>query len=689
MQCPRDANGMQETYGYSTPDWNFPSPTATPTNGSFSQNIFETPKASAYPTHFQDAFTTPQMPNYATPQQTQYPSMTPMQHMAPQQGYTNAQHMQQGGAQHMAHPGSAPLQQGQFMSSPGFATSPSAANTSFGSIQVQTPPPTRGTSARKPQQQPGQQIEFGTPSTIASRRFMTPQQVVPSNGPAPFAQQSPMQFPHMHFSPDINQFVNLGAASAPVMPQSRMLWEQHGSPNQSIPQATLDDPFAPNTNPPNPWSPAPGPQSSHVQQVSFDTPAMDSFPVQALHPRPASAAPVQPATTGVNPSLLYSSPAKPPARSNSRQSKARPSTAQENAGARVAHTQTHARTDTVSSGSTVASRIDQAPQRSNTVGSRSKSAHFSNGAGDSYNRSNSFSQVPRTASPVKRQGRPPLGSISEGKPRQRTSVILTVDENGRARTETRKVEPSPTRSMREKYPALFDSDSSDAESDTSEQTPSKVASFTFDQRDARRAKAARLDPPVENLEGLSIPRSNSSASMRKGVAPSRAAVAAAAQLRRQGSLRKSSSSSSRHNQSRRSSAVIDSAPMDAFKHTNNGAEHLQHHPSFDTASLQPPDHHGQPSSIESMLAAHNRRWSMMSFDQHQQHQQQPMQQMGPMIRCLCGVPSDQGQPLMQCRSCTQWVHAACVGLEGPQQMPGFTCFLCTPPGGQVGALSRG
>ena len=232
MQCLQDAVGMQETHGHSTPDRNFPSPTATPTNGSFCQNIFETPKASAYPTHFQDAFTTPQMQPYATPQQAQYQSMTPMQNMATQEGYTNGQHVQQQGGAQMVHPGNTPLHQGHFMASPTFATSPSAANTSFGSIQVQTPPPTRGTSARKPQQR--QQIEFGTPSTIASRRFMTPQQVVPSNGPAPFPHQSPMQFPHMQFSPDINQFVNLGAASAPVMPQSRMLWEQQGSPRQPV-----------------------------------------------------------------------------------------------------------------------------------------------------------------------------------------------------------------------------------------------------------------------------------------------------------------------------------------------------------------------------------------------------------------------------------------------------------------------
>ena len=582
-----------------------------------------------------------------------------------------------------------------------------AMNTSFDSTQMQTPPPTRGTSAKKPQQ--GQQIAFGTPSTIASRRFMTPQQpVVPSNHMTP-TQHTPMQFPQLQFSPDMYQFSNLGPASAPVSSQSRMMWAQT-SPAQPVPQATLDDPFAPAMSPNVSW-PGQGLQHSNAQTVSFDTPAMSGFPVQAPHPRPASAVPLsatfanpsmyETTSAGVDPSLLYTSPIRPVVRSNSRSKKARSQVQAAENQCKDSNALAHRRSDTDSSADTTSSLAGTHLQRSNTTGNaRPKSAHFAPGTVESLSRRNSVNPIARTDSPVKRFGRSSLGSISESKPRQRTSVILTVDENGIARTETRRLDSSPTRSIRERYPALFDSDSSDPESEISDQTPSRPPSFMFDKRDERRSKAARLDPPVENLEGLSIPRSGSSASMKKGVAPSRAAVAAAAQLRRQGSLRRSTSgrnSMGRRNPITSSTTSIDSCPMDVTASQQpavSGAEQS----SFFSAQSQDgnmnwaapaDDFIAPPSSAESDLEAHNRRWSLMSFEQQQfqtasfsnpsmQTQQHPWQGR-LLVRCLCGDTSDRSQRLIQCQSCTQWLHAPCIGLEDQAVPPNFTCFLCTRP----------
>lgn len=69
-----------------------------------------------------------------------------------------------------------------------------------------------------------QEVAFGTPSTIASRRSMTPQQVYSSSHNAPATQHAPMQYPQLQFSPDVYQFGNLGPASAPVFPQTQLLW---------------------------------------------------------------------------------------------------------------------------------------------------------------------------------------------------------------------------------------------------------------------------------------------------------------------------------------------------------------------------------------------------------------------------------------------------------------------------------
>ena len=685
------------------------------------------------------------MAGFATPQQPQYSSMTPVQR--PQTSsetlrsnyYANIQAVgSQSAGQTM--PALGHMDYGYSMVSPPYGNTHAASmqlamNTSFDSTQMRTPPPTRGTSAKNPHQ--AQQIAFGTPSTIASRRFMTPQQpLVPSNSAQP-GLSTPVQFPQLQFSPDVYQFTNLGPASAPVMPQSRVLWSQSGGPVQSMPQATLDDPFAPASSNSLGWSPAIA-QQSNPQTVSFDTPAMDSFPIQAPQPRPASTVPLasnhaalshnEPGSAGVDPSLLYSSPARPVARSSSRSKKARNQPPANGAQTKGSKTAIHSRSDTVSSNDTATSRGTTQLQRSNTTGTaRPKSAQLSMTATESLSRSNSISQIPRTSSPAKRFGRPSLGSISESRPRQRTSVILTVDENGRARTETRRVDDSPTRSIRERYPALFDSDSSDTASDTSEQTPSRPSSFIFDKRDERRSKAAKLDPPVENLEGLSIPRSGSSASMKKGIPPSRAAVAAAAQLRRQSSLRRSTPS---RNQNRRSlmssssTSLIDTCPMDVSTsqsqpQTTDGIDQPAYQPAEDQGVMNwadPRDTFAASSSnAESALEEHNRRWSIMSFEQQQQPQailpQQQQYQVAAfpnpgmqvqhhsqgthsrplLIRCVCGVGNESGQRLIQCQSCTQWLHTHCVGLDSQFLPPTFTCFLCTRPpssAGNTGAFRR-
>lgn len=553
------------------------------------------------------------------------------------------------------------------------------------STQMQTPPPTRDTSAKKPQQT---EIAFGTPSTIASRRFMTPQQPPPPppqqhqiSFPAP--QQTPSQFPQLQFSPDVHQFANFGPASAPVMPQTQFLWDGMGSVGPLPPPVPLEDPFAPQP-PTGPWSSA-SPQPPLSQPAAFQTPGMNNFQIQDSQLRPSTAAPLtghmpvqhaQLATSAsLDPSLIYSSPARPIVRSSSRRNIGRPDTT----------LSVEKRKDSAVplQAPQISDTIDGEPafagpglRRSNTVGTaRPKSSNSSGSASETTSRSNSFAQPPRTISPLKRVGRTPLGSISEHKPKQRPSVVLTVDENGNARTETRRVEDSsPTKSIRDRYPGLFDSDSSDDESDTSEQPPSRNASFKFAQGEERKMKAARLDPPVENLEGIDLARSSSRAS-NKGVTPSRAAIAAAATLRRQGSLRRSSRTTpaKRLPATRSTSSLLDTCPMDV-------------------SGEQFPALGGAES--EFALDTYNRQWSSMSFDQQPRpapteyrrpppsFHPVPVLRNGPLIRCVCGVPHDRGQLMVQCSSCTQFLHMPCVGLDGNRLPTGYVCFVCEKPGGR-------
>lgn len=702
--------------------------------------MFQTPTTSTFPSHFQEAFTTPQMPTFATPQQPQYGSSTPVQR--PQTSsetlrsnfYAN---MQASGGQVMQPPGQYSYAALSPVQGVGFHESPRQPmlQSSFHSSQMQTPPPTRGASAKKLQQ--SSQVAFGTPSTIASRRYITPQQPPSVHNDRSLPQHTSMQFPHLQFSPDVYQAGNVGPASAPVMPQTDIMWASTGGPNGYMQQGALADPFAPSTHHIAQWSPSTVPQSN-MQFVPFDTPVTTNFPVHAPHPRPASAVPLGSNApmlvgnmTGVDPSLVYSSPVQALARPDSRQDHtwAEPDLqARRKDSVNTSHkrSDTSFSADTAPNAATTSAAAGIGLRRSNTTGAgRPKGAQHLRNAPEGLSRTGSLREPPRTASPLKRVGKTPLGSISEARPKTRTSVILTVDENGRARTETRNLDDSPTRSIKERYPGLFDSDSSDDESDTSEQIASRSASFSFAVSDERRAKAARLDPPVENLEGLELPRSGSAASMR-GLAPSRAATAAAAQLRRQTTLRKSTPSrgmNKRTSFTRASSAAIDTCPMDMSREQTelSASEQRFGSSSQDSLGASPSttetlDTHlvvgaGQLRA-ESTLEAHNRRWTMMSFDQQMQvrahsmsallgqsiAQQQtsfrplatgyyqpqgtPQPPRSPQIRCICGVIDDRGQSLTQCVSCTQWLHSFCIGVDG--LVPhGYTCFLCTRPPNQL------
>lgn len=688
----------------SVADWGFPSPTATPTTGSFSSTTIQTPKTATFPSHFQDAFDTPQMQGYGTPQQPMYSSSTPMQRPQSSSETLRSNYyaavQAQNGAQNMNT--SVQYTHAQEIPSNGVYANmaqPSPQHMTFAQCdptQMQTPPPTRGTSVKKPQLV--QNVAFGTPSTIASRRFMTPQQhVLQSN--APMTQQTPMQFPMLQLSPDMQQFGNMGPMTAPVHSQTHGFWDVQPSPVENFvqtPPVMLDDPFG--LNAPHQqlsWTPnvATPQQQQGAQTMGFNTPAMNSFAVQQVHARPASAAPVpnhnaQPTQSqtpsGVNPSLLYSSPAQSLARDSNRAMKVRPTMEQ---------VDMKRRDSAVPSLTTPTSGARPVLRRCNTTGtSRPRSSASSVASSDSLSTNNSMGQAVRSGSPLKRVGVTPMDSISEAmKPRvQRPSVVLTIDENGLARA-VPQASTSPTKSVRERYPGLFDSDSSDGESIASLEPASRNPSFSFTKGEERKPKIARLDTPVENLDGLSLPRSASSSSLR--VHPSRAAIAAAAQLKRQGSIRKLGSLRSKKplQKSASHTSMIDTCPMDFSEQSVTGANSTASQSPDDNQSFifNPPP--ADFSNVDISQNASSRQeidWSMYTMAQPQTQQpafQAPQQHQAPQqqqirIRCPCGDNQYHGQALVQCKSCTQYQHPACVNINPAfGQPPSYCCFLCQKP----------
>ncbi|QIW96569.1 hypothetical protein AMS68_002087 [Peltaster fructicola] len=621
-------------------DWSFPSPNATPNHQSFGHDIFQTPKTTTLPSHFQDAFNTPQVQSFTTPR-LQHAIATPQQGSRPQH-YIPQPYAQPPSTSPQAqwHPHFAPEQ-----------VLPSNVPAS----QVQTPPPTRDSDARKVVHQP---VAFGTPSTIATRRHMTPQRQVLDTR----EQTLQIQFPQV-----TQPFANTGPMTAPV----RSTYQWQPSPVQVRQASTLEDPFMSNIPREMAWSfqggdAFEGALQEQLSQTVSQSMASSVAPGTSLHATTMS--------SSIDPSLVYSSPVHllPPV-------PARPRSAMPGAQSeqRRRVNAKHARTDTTSSGES-ASRPNL--RRSNTTGS----ARSSNVPTDIFGR---VLDVPRTASPLKRVGRTPLGSISEmSKQKHRSSVILTVDENGLARTETQ--DDSPTRSMRARYPGLFDSDSSDPEPDESPEPISRRSSFAFNKRDERKQKAPKLDPPIEKFEGLSIPRSSSSASLRGTVTPSRAAIAATAQLRRQSSLRRTSSL--RRSQSRGQGASMDTCPMNvtddqSWIATSPEKQQFEFAP-VNTRRARPPR-----AVMQNTLDAHNRRWSMMSVEQQGSLQgdvfagssQSPTKKM----RCLCGTANQDERNVLYSaldsfRQYRQLAHynVTHIRRQAFYSLPSaHTDLLCEPP----------
>ncbi|THV93102.1 hypothetical protein D6D02_00177 [Aureobasidium pullulans] len=226
-------------------------------------------------------------------------------------------------------------------------------------------------------------------------------------------------------------------------------------------------------------------------------------------------------------------------------------------------------------------------QRSNTVGNFLKpSPNLGSNNPDtaaSLARSNSVCNLSRRSSPLKRIARGSLSSIAETlRPQLRTSVVLTIDANGTARTETRVIEESPTQprkdtqSIKDKYPNLWDDSDSDSDTVSANKWPNRHDSLAQSNAGQERsAKMARLDKSSENLEMAQLHRSNSTASLKT---PCKAAYAAAIQLRRQGSAKKqqrpSSVQSRRNTLSSLNSSFENLAAMDLNKddmHTQTDA----------------------------------------------------------------------------------------------------------------------
>ena len=259
--------------------------------------------------------------------------------------------------------------------------------------------------------------------------------------------------------------------------------------------------------------------------------------------------------------------------------------------------------------------------------------------------------------------------------------------------------------MQSRYPSLWSE--SDSESDSDETTTSSQQPSLGSTSDDRRR--AKLESTLDSLEGLHLPRSSSSTSVR--ATPVKTQLSAAAQLRRQSSVKKPYAHSRRNTLSSigavsdamSTSSDDDKANGDAGAALRKAIERRGQHREHAAARLQARNNQARrppmPGRSSSLMDLSNSSFetvpSMPMGRGYQSQSASPVKlqqelhqaphgyndhQMNPVTRCICNMPIPDGQ-MIQCGSCQSWLHAACLGIP-PDRLPHtYFCTFCmaAPP----------
>ncbi|KAL8729381.1 MAG: hypothetical protein Q9166_004774 [cf. Caloplaca sp. 2 TL-2023] len=183
---------------------------------------------------------------------------------------------------------------------------------------MQTPPPTSTSASRRKVEQ-AQVAKVAKQSTAATRRMSTP---AIAKGKKPETAVSQIEtspgFPSLQFSPEVFSFPNSGPATAPVFPQHKLFWDPQPTHDAMNIDFSANDPFAlgigidknldPFVTSQEPATPPRLPTASfHALEGSHDD--LTIFPVSAKVPAKKFAK-SRISTSVVNPSMLFSSPSQ-------------------------------------------------------------------------------------------------------------------------------------------------------------------------------------------------------------------------------------------------------------------------------------------------------------------------------------------------------------------------------------------
>ena len=482
-------------------DWHLPSPSSTPTSTTYTRLPFETPQFTNTQSQFNDVFRTPLSRD--GPFETPLPHQIDAREAPP--GFSsfvgassfslnnclsnldNSNSMRPPSAQ--AFPFS---DANNNTSTTSAQTSNPPTETSSAAVdltQIQTPPPTRGSSHHRYTSLDGQKLH-DTSTAILSNAPSTPFNAANSTQPT---QASTLAFHDLQFSPDMAPLINTQFISTPIGIQTGPSWREFPDSStanidhsRGVPEPNFGDNINGNNSGWLAFDVNAGSgsfencQSHKLNMLSQDN--LNQWPESSgnnkSNEQNYSTNSTSLLAADVNPALVYSGTNS----SNISPVESTPQPQREEAMGNDVALKSRQRTGPFLRNTSFAAQpqpnIFDAPldlSTNNSVSFSATSLRRCNTDSAVRKRSSldpkmstALSREPvRRPSPMKVNGHGGLGSIPEiSRPRSRASVVLTVDEHGNARTETRL---APDRSVdsqnRKRYTDLWDDTESDSDTE--------------------------------------------------------------------------------------------------------------------------------------------------------------------------------------------------------------------------------
>lgn len=763
----------QSAYSFSYPSGQPPTPTRTPTSATFPQS-FETPKqeSSFYDPRVTwntadpwaespDFLKTPKFPSFSTP------IKSPVKSSGTKRPFSS-QNFEEQIASHVHHlspnpdqtlPPVEPSRRLSSSPNPSSTTKRVCHRTSETELtplktsldeqstssmrsagSMQTPPPTSTSASRRKVQQ-AQVTKLVRQPAATNRRMSSPGVARGANADStlPHIEASP-GFPSLQFSPEVFSFHNSGPATAPAFPHQKLFWDPEQSHDAMSIDFTSNDGFAlgigldksldPFVSGPDPTTPSKMPSTSfHGLDGSQDNLAI--FPVSAKIPAKKFSNSRLVANV-VDPSMLFSSPGHSSDLANIPSSQADVDSALQpyahqiqdaereikQLGSRKTRRGKGIEVDSPAVKEALATLRDEDTDR--PLMRRSITDSVLQSFDDKHVRAalkerKAIENQRRMATSRHKQHDRRLSPYKSAQPpSKRTTLTLTIDPSGRAKTETKVVKPDtgPSSDSKMDLDSASGEDDSSTSSDDMDITMSHRQSFGFDKKRAKRGKLTRFtldskshsqrssyastfasnstasgaksknqrlmsnlsshfdDPSLlplppsddrassstvisDRLDGRETHESDTGTTVESddGKGDALSELKKIRQQRQQSQSRKATQSSQKRRQSFQYPNPLSTNPIQPFSYAENMT------PSHDPFNISP------TTITDPDLTTPN-----SARDSHVSNES---------TRCVCRGAESDGDLMILCESCKKWLHVRCVGLNRNKLPQVYLCVFCT------------